>query len=66
MQLPVLRQAGVSAAPEEGGLPLALVESLAGAMGEHGRVLPGRHDRMLYATDASMYQVEPLLVVVPL
>ncbi|MBY0307537.1 MAG: FAD-binding protein, partial [Phycisphaerales bacterium] len=46
--------------------PLALVESLAGAMGEHGRVLPGRHDRMLYATDASMYQVEPLLVVVPL
>jgi FAD/FMN-containing dehydrogenase len=25
----------------------------------------GRHDRMLYATDASIYQVEPIGVVVP-
>jgi FAD/FMN-containing dehydrogenase len=30
-----------------------------------GEVLCGRHDRMLYATDASIYQVEPLAVVVP-
>ncbi|MHC4588166.1 MAG: FAD-binding oxidoreductase, partial [Planctomycetota bacterium] len=30
-----------------------------------GRVRFGRHDRMLYATDASIYQVEPLGVVAP-
>ena len=30
-----------------------------------GSVRFGRHDRMLYATDASIYQVEPLGVVVP-
>ncbi|MCW5765938.1 MAG: FAD-binding protein [Phycisphaeraceae bacterium] len=30
-----------------------------------GQVRFGRHDRMLYATDASMYQVEPVGVVVP-
>lgn len=30
-----------------------------------GQVRFGRHDRMLYATDASLYQVEPLGVVVP-
>lgn len=30
-----------------------------------GEVRFGRHDRMLYATDASLYQVEPLGVVVP-
>ncbi len=30
-----------------------------------GEVRFGRHDRMLYATDASMYQVEPVGVVVP-
>ncbi len=30
-----------------------------------GQVRFGRHDRMLYATDASIYQVEPLGVVVP-
>ncbi|MFM1882378.1 MAG: hypothetical protein RJA05_787, partial [Planctomycetota bacterium] len=28
-------------------------------------VLSSRHDRMLYATDASIYQVEPLGVVLP-
>ena len=31
-----------------------------------GEVRFGRHDRMLYSTDASLYQVEPLGVVVPL
>jgi FAD/FMN-containing dehydrogenase/Fe-S oxidoreductase len=30
-----------------------------------GEVRFGRHDRMLYATDASIYQVEPLGVIVP-
>ncbi|MCC7390532.1 MAG: FAD-binding protein [Phycisphaerales bacterium] len=30
-----------------------------------GDIRFGRHDRMLYATDASMYQVEPLGVVIP-
>lgn len=30
-----------------------------------GEVRSGRHDRMLYATDASLYQVEPLAVVIP-
>jgi len=30
-----------------------------------GQVRFGRHDRMLYATDASIYQVEPLGVVIP-
>ncbi len=29
------------------------------------QVRAGRHDRMLYATDASIYQVEPLCVVIP-
>ncbi|MEC9374574.1 MAG: FAD-binding oxidoreductase, partial [Planctomycetota bacterium] len=30
-----------------------------------GEVRFGRHDRMLYSTDASLYQVEPLGVVIP-
>jgi len=30
-----------------------------------GQTRFGRHDRMLYATDASIYQIEPLGVVVP-
>ncbi|MEN0019436.1 MAG: FAD-linked oxidase C-terminal domain-containing protein [Planctomycetota bacterium] len=30
-----------------------------------GEVRTGRHDRMLYSTDASPYQVEPLAVVIP-
>ncbi len=30
-----------------------------------GEVRFGRHDRMLYATDASLYQVEPIGVVIP-
>jgi len=30
-----------------------------------GEVRFGRHDRMLYSTDASLYQVEPIGVVVP-
>ncbi len=30
-----------------------------------GEVRFGEHDRMLYATDASLYQVEPVGVVIP-
>ncbi len=30
-----------------------------------GEFRPGLHDRMLYATDASLYQVEPLGVLIP-
>ncbi len=30
-----------------------------------GEVRTGLHDRLLYATDASLYQVEPLAVVIP-
>ncbi|MFT3685373.1 MAG: FAD-binding oxidoreductase [Phycisphaerales bacterium] len=65
MQLPVL-PSPLSDALETGGLPAALVEGLAAALGGHGRVMSDRHNRMLYATDASMYQVEPLAVVVPI
>ncbi len=36
-----------------------------GADGRGGEVRFGRHDRLLYATDASLYQVEPIGVVVP-
>lgn len=35
------------------------------ANGIAGEVRFGAHDRMLYATDASLYQVEPLGVVIP-
>ena len=41
----------------------ALGAELQGAI--RGQVRFSRHDRMLYSTDASMYQVEPLGVVVP-
>ncbi|TDJ57019.1 MAG: FAD-binding oxidoreductase [Planctomycetota bacterium] len=34
-------------------------------VGDPRHVRFGRHDRMLYATDASIYQVEPLGVVIP-
>ena len=58
------------------GLPVwgAEQERLAGEREKHaaglravmrGEVRFGRHDRMLYATDASLYQVEPIGVVVP-
>lgn len=41
----------------------AIARDLANAVA--GEVRFGLHDRMLYATDASLYQVEPLGVVVP-
>lgn len=42
---------------------LAIASSLRGVA--HADIRFGRHDRMLYATDASIYQVEPIGVVVP-
>lgn len=41
----------------------AIARDLANAVA--GEVRFGLHDRMLYATDASLYQVEPLGVVIP-
>ncbi len=41
----------------------AIARDLANAIA--GEVRFGRHDRMLYATDASLYQVEPIGVVIP-
>lgn len=41
----------------------AMARELAAAV--EGEVRFGLHDRMLYATDASLYQVEPLGVVIP-
>ncbi|MFN0131848.1 MAG: FAD-binding and (Fe-S)-binding domain-containing protein [Phycisphaerales bacterium] len=40
-----------------------IARRLAGAV--EGEVRFGLHDRMLYATDASLYQVEPIGVVIP-
>jgi FAD/FMN-containing dehydrogenase/Fe-S oxidoreductase len=45
------------------GVPDAARHDLADAV--RGQVRFGEHDRLLYATDASLYQVEPLGVVVP-
>lgn len=50
--------------------PAADDPAVAGALRDlaslvRGEVRPGRHDRMLYSTDASLYQVEPLAVVIP-
>jgi FAD/FMN-containing dehydrogenase/Fe-S oxidoreductase len=64
-----LRIADVSSRPIHGarGAPGATAEAALHQL-EHanvGEVRLGRHDRMLYATDASIYQVEPLAVVFP-
>lgn len=45
--------------PERAAIARDLVNSI------EGEVRFGAHDRMLYATDASLYQVEPLGVVIP-
>jgi FAD/FMN-containing dehydrogenase/Fe-S oxidoreductase len=50
--------------PEREEIARGLCELLA-RPGYSGEVRFGRHDRMLYSTDASLYQVEPLGVVVP-
>lgn len=46
-----------------GGVDGSTARALAAAV--EGDVRLGRHDRLLYATDASIYQAEPLAVVVP-
>ncbi len=63
MELPVLRQPPTDEAPAGVQRRRELLEGLRARV--RGEVRLGRHDRMLYATDASMYQVEPLGVVVP-
>ncbi|MDP7029487.1 MAG: FAD-linked oxidase C-terminal domain-containing protein [Phycisphaerales bacterium] len=55
MNLPVVGQA----AP----VPQAALAALADSI--EGSVRFSRHDRLLYSTDASMYQVQPLGVVIP-
>ncbi|MBL8991328.1 MAG: FAD-binding protein [Phycisphaerae bacterium] len=64
MRLPVLPPQPVppvadSAAPDRAAIADRLRKRI------RGQVRFGRHDRMLYATDASIYQVEPVGVVVP-
>jgi FAD/FMN-containing dehydrogenase/Fe-S oxidoreductase len=40
-------------------------DALKELLGDRAEVRFGQHDRMLYSTDASIYQVEPLGVVIP-
>lgn len=49
--------------PTNGALPQGILSALANAI--EGQVRAAYHDRMLYATDASSYQIEPLGVVIP-
>ena len=70
MHLPVLNNPGPThqhAGTTTGGSDLdpKLAEQLTTALGDMAEVRTARHDRLLYATDASMYQVEPLGVVIP-
>jgi FAD/FMN-containing dehydrogenase/Fe-S oxidoreductase len=59
MQLPVINHVPITTGP----LDADLVRSLAAAV--EGEVRVGEHDRLLYSTDASLYQVEPLAIVIP-
>lgn len=52
-----------SIAPVEGSAEARHVAGLAQLL--RGEVRCAKHDRMLYATDAGLYQVEPLGVVIP-
>jgi FAD/FMN-containing dehydrogenase/Fe-S oxidoreductase len=65
MQLPVLPSPRPpEAAPAREPVQRETIErELAGAV--RGQVRFGRHDRQLYSTDASIYQEEPIGVVVP-
>ncbi len=62
-QLPVLNNMVPDSAAAERAALAAGLEAVLGPEG--GAVRFGRHDRLLYASDASLYQVEPLGVVVP-
>ena len=62
-QLPVLNNVKSSPAdPQRAEIERGLAQAIGP---EGGSIRFGMHDRMLYATDASLYQVEPLGVVVP-
>lgn len=64
MQLPVLGGTpGESQSQSRSGEWTSFARDLANAIA--GEVRFGLHDRMLYATDASIYQVEPIGVVIP-
>lgn len=56
---------GASSAVRGRGERLADFDTIARMSGFEGEIRLGRHDRMLYATDASSHQVEPIAVVVP-
>src|SRR5437870_4674992 len=59
---------GAIADPQREQIAVALNDLLttgSGPDGRGGEVRFGLHDRLLYSTDASLYQVEPLGVVVP-
>ncbi len=57
VHLPVVDAADVDVARR------SIAEQLASSIS--GEIRFGRHDRLLYATDASLYQVEPIGVVIP-
>lgn len=59
MVLPVVQQVPITEESARGDL----FRSLASAI--EGEVRTSQHDRLLYSTDASLYQVEPLAVVIP-
>lgn len=58
-----LQQLDPSKIAPDGPALTAIARDLANTI--EGEVRFGRHDRLLYATDASIYQVEPLGVVIP-
>ena len=60
ISLPVLEAGAGSGGGTNGGAIEARLRERV-----RGDIRFGRHDRMLYATDASIYQVEPLGVVIP-
>lgn len=65
--LPILSQSAVSPVVRARGLDEDAREGLARELvnAVEGEVRFDAHNRMLYATDASLYQVEPLGVVIP-
>ncbi|MGH7130898.1 MAG: FAD-binding and (Fe-S)-binding domain-containing protein [Phycisphaerales bacterium] len=63
MHLPVLNSAATTDSEGFDTRRAEIARELAARV--RGRVRFGRHDRMLYATDASMYQIEPIGVVEP-
>jgi FAD/FMN-containing dehydrogenase/Fe-S oxidoreductase len=59
MLLPVLAASSAPTLPPASDLARTLINRV------RGEVRLSAHDRMLYATDASLYQVEPLAVIIP-